>query len=45
MADTLKEDRDGQYSVFVQGGNAQYIDENGFISQAMIKDIREAKYE
>jgi hypothetical protein len=45
MAETLKEDRDGQYTLFVKEGQSRYLDENGFISKAMIDDIREAKYE
>ena len=43
MADTLKEDREGQFSKFVQGVDHQYVDNTGVLSKAMLDEIRDIK--
>lgn len=43
MADTLKEDKDGEYSQFIVAGQDRYMNENGQLTQALLADLKDFK--
>lgn len=44
MADTLKEDKDGKFSQFAVAGHDKYMTENGQLTQALLADLKDFKY-
>lgn len=45
MADTIKEDKDGEYARFIAPGSiSKHVDDMGHLTKGMIDELREIKY-
>jgi len=44
MAETIREDKEGNFSSFVVANQDKYMDEHGHLSKALMADLKDLKY-